>query len=72
MKGTIYTETVVWMPPEQFLAEAPYQLVLIDLEDGKRITARMAGDRVVIGDTVELVETKDGVQYFRRGVQTSL
>ena len=40
MKGTVYTETVVWMPPEQFVADAPYQLVIIDVEGGKRITNR--------------------------------
>ena len=66
MKGTIYTETVVWMPPEQFVADAPYQLVLIDVEGGQRITARINGDRVTIGDVVELAETKDGVPYFQR------
>ena len=66
MKGTVYTDTVVWMPPEQFLADAPYQLVLIDTNGGNRITARIAGERVSIGDTVELAETKDGVAYFKR------
>ena len=66
MKGTVYTETVVWMPPEQFLADVPYQLVLIDLEGGKRTTARITGERVGIGDAVELAETRDGIGYFRR------
>ena len=66
MKGTVYTETVVWMPPEQFVADAPYQLVIIDVEGGKRITARITGERVQIGDAVELSETKDGIAYFSR------
>ena len=66
MKGTVYTETVVWMPPEQFVTDAPYQLVIIDVEGGKRITARIAGERVQIGDAVDLAETKDGIAYFKR------
>ena len=66
MKGIVYTETVVWMPPEQFVADAPYQLVIIDVEGGKRITARIAGERVQIGDAVDLAETKDGIAYFKR------
>ena len=66
MKGTVYTETVVWMPPEQFVADAPYQLVIIDVEGGKRMTARIAGERVQIGDAVDLAETKDGIAYFKR------
>ena len=66
MKGTVYSETVVWMPPEQFVTDAPYQLVIIDVEGGKRITARIAGERVQIGDAVDLAETKDGVAYFKR------
>ena len=66
MKGTVYTETVVWMPPEQFVADAPYQLVIIDVEGGKRMTARIAGERVQIGDAVDLADTKDGIAYFKR------
>ena len=54
------------MPPEQFVADAPYQLVIIDMEGGKRITARITGDRAQIGDAVVLAETKDGIAYFCR------
>src|SRR6266436_930255 len=30
--GVIYTETIVHAPPEQFAADAPYQLVVVALE----------------------------------------
>ena len=66
MKGVIYTETVVYAPPEQFAADAPYQLVIVALEDGKRLTARIAGDRVAIGDAVELTETRNNIPFFSK------
>jgi uncharacterized OB-fold protein len=66
MKGVIYTETTVYAPPEQFAADAPYQLVIVTLEDGKRLTARVLGDRVSIGDAVELAENRDKISFFRK------
>lgn len=66
MKGTVYTETVVFAPPEQFAADAPYQLAIVTLEDGKRLTARILGERVAIGDAVELAETRNGISFFHK------
>ena len=66
MKGIIYTETVVWSAPEQYTADAPYQLAIVTLEDGKRLTARVAGERVAIGDAVEFLESRNGVSYFQK------
>lgn len=65
--GVIYTETVVHSAPEQFVHEAPYQLVIVVFDDGGRLTARIAGsDRVVIGDRVEFDHERDGVRFFRK------
>lgn len=66
MKGTIYTETVVFAPPEQFAADAPYQLAIVELDTGKRLTARISGARVAIGDAVELAETVNNVPFFQK------
>ena len=66
MTGIVYTETVVHMAPEQLASEAPYQLVIVTLSDGKRVTARITGEAVSIGDSVELAETRDGVAFFKR------
>jgi uncharacterized OB-fold protein len=66
MRGVIYTETVVFAPPEQFAADAPYQLVIVALENGKRLTARILGDRVSIGDTVELAESRNNISFFNK------
>jgi len=62
--GVVYTETVVHAAPEQFAAEAPYQLAIVTLDEGGRVTARVAGDRASIGDPVELAEERDGVPFF--------
>jgi uncharacterized OB-fold protein len=64
--GTIYTETLIFAAPEQFVADAPYQLAIVSLDAGKRLTARIAGDRVAIGDAVDFAEYRNGVPFFRK------
>jgi len=66
MNGTIYTETMIHAAPEQFVKDAPYQLVIVTLDDGKRITARIEGDRVQIGDKVAAAESRDGIPFFKK------
>ena len=67
MTGVIYTETVVHSAPEQFVSEAPYQLVIVTLDDGSgKVTARVAGDRVAIGDAVTLDHDREGIHFFRK------
>lgn len=63
---TVYTETVVHSAPEAFLKDAPYQIAIIIRDDGTRVTGRILGDRVAIGDAVELVESRDGIPYFKK------
>ena len=64
--GVIYTETVVHAAPAEFLADAPYQLAIVALDGGGRLTARITGERVKIGDKVELAETRDGIEFFKK------
>ena len=75
LKGRIYTETIVHAAPAPLVAEAPYQLAIIDLDgadpDGRqRITARILpgpqGERARIGDLVEQAGEHQGVPLFRR------
>ena len=67
MKGVVYTETLIHSAPEAFVAEAPYQLIIVTLEDGTRVTARAAGDeRLAIDDRVVLDEHRNGVPFFRK------
>lgn len=67
LQGEVYTETVVHSAPEAFVNDAPYQLVIVTLEDGKRRTGRMqrGAPRVAIGDRVFLAETTpDGISWW--------
>jgi uncharacterized protein len=64
MTGTVYTETVVHLAPEAFAKDVPYQVVIVTLEDGTRVTGRVAGDRVSIGDRVKRTDVRDGVPFF--------
>jgi uncharacterized OB-fold protein len=64
--GVIYTETVVHAAPEQFIADAPYQLAIVSLGEGGRLTVRIDGARVVIGDHVDFVEDRNGIPFFRK------
>jgi uncharacterized OB-fold protein len=64
--GIVYTETVVHAAPEQFVADAPYQLAIISLDEGGRHTVRIDGERVIIGDRVDFVEDRHGIPFFRK------
>lgn len=66
MTGTVYTETTIYSPPEAFAADAPYQLAIVELDSGGRITARIQGDPVRIGDPVELAVTRGAILFFRK------
>ena len=52
-RGTVYTETVVHFAPAAFEPDVPYQVAIVDLEEGGKLTARIEGERVTIGDRVE-------------------
>jgi uncharacterized OB-fold protein len=69
-EAVVYTETVVFAPPEQYAADAPYQLAIIDLPSGERTTVRVLGktpsERVSIGDRVIFVNDEAGVPYYRK------
>jgi len=62
--GIVYTETVVHSAIPQFAADVPYQLAIISLDTGGRLTARVLGERAQIGDRVAFVEERDGVAYY--------
>ena len=66
MMGTVYTETVVYTAPPAFEKDVPYQVAIVSLDSGGRVTVRVEGERVSIDDRVRLVDTRDGVQFFRK------
>jgi uncharacterized OB-fold protein len=64
--GIVYTETVIYSAAPAFTADVPFQTAIVTLDDGGRVTGRIKGDRVVIGDRVTEVETRDGVPFFQK------
>ena len=64
--GIVYTETVIYSPPEAFIKDAPYQTAIVTLDAGGRVTGRILGDRVSIDDRVVEVEERAGVPYFTK------
>ena len=66
MTGTVYTETLIHSAPEAFVSEAPYQLMIVTLDNGERVTGRVSGERVAIDDAVVLADERNGVPYFRK------
>jgi uncharacterized OB-fold protein len=66
MTGTVYTETLIHSAPEAFVSEAPYQLIIVTLDNGSRLTGRVSGEPVEIGDAVILAEERNGVPFFRK------
>jgi uncharacterized OB-fold protein len=66
MMGTVYTETVVHMAPPAFEKDVPYQVAIVSLDSGQRVTGRIEGAQVSIDDRVPLVDTREGVPFFRK------
>jgi uncharacterized OB-fold protein len=64
--GIVYTETVIYSAAPAFTADVPFQTAIVTLDDGGRVTGRIKGDRVAIGDRVTEVETRDGVPFFQK------
>ena len=64
--GIVYTETMVYSPTPQFANEVPYQLAIVELAPGRRLTGRILGERVNIGDPVGFVEFRNEVPYFQK------
>ena len=65
-RGVVYTETVVHLAPEAFAADVPYQVAIVEIEGNGRVTARIQGERVAIGDLVIETEPVAGAPAFRK------
>jgi uncharacterized OB-fold protein len=64
--GVVYTETVIHLAAEAFAHEVPFQTAIVTLDGGGRLTGRILGERVVIGDRVAEVELRGGVPFFQK------
>jgi len=55
-RGALVSWTVIRVAPARYADEAPYTVGLVELEEGPRLTARIAGDpeHLAAGDSVTL------------------
>ena len=70
-RGTVATYSVQNVPSDEFLNDAPYAYVVVDLEEGGRMTGwipSVASDgELSVGEPVQWVESyKPGVRFERR------
>ena len=54
-RGTVYSFTVVHRTSEEFSADLPFPVGLVDLEEGVRMMARLDVSEPVVGMPVEVV-----------------
>jgi uncharacterized protein len=64
--GVVYSETVIHSAPEAFVRDAPYQVAIVDVDGGGRLSVRIPGERVAIGDRVVETGPVGGIPFFRR------
>jgi len=65
-KGVVYTETIIYSAPPAYLSEVPYQIAIVELENGGKMTVRILGDQVTIGDQVDFAEFRNEVPCFKK------
>ena len=58
--GQVYSATTVMRAVGAFREEAPYELVLVDLDEGARVFGRVARGQPAIGGQVRFVLGRDG------------
>jgi len=68
-KGVVYTETIIYSAPPAYLNEVPYQIAIIELENGRKMTVRIVGDQVATGDRVAFAEFRNEVPCFKKADQ---
>lgn len=71
-KGNVVAFTILTVPSEDFLNDAPYAYVVVELDGGGRVTGWMptvrAENQIAIGDRVHYVTSyRAGVQFAKDG-----
>ncbi len=71
-RGTVVAFTVLTVPGDDFLNDAPYAYVVVELDEGGRITGWMPAVReeteITLGERVHFAPSyKPGVQFVRDG-----
>lgn len=64
-KGEVYSYTQTYVAPKQSDHKPPYYVVLVQLEQGLKVTGRFLGEEVRIGDAVVMDEMEGQCVYFK-------
>jgi len=62
--GSIYSYTTIRVAGGKFASQLPYTVVLVDLDGGLRVTARLEGDQASIGQRVQLNRVDESTYWF--------
>lgn len=63
--GTLVSWTTIRRAPTQFRDEVPYDVCVVDLPNGQRVTGRLMGSAgVEVGAPVAVTEMRDGTPIF--------
>ncbi|MBI3696207.1 MAG: OB-fold domain-containing protein, partial [Acidobacteria bacterium] len=62
--GRVYSCTTLHAAAEPFEKDLPFQIAIVELEEGARLTARIRGAAVDVDGVVRWVEERDGVHFF--------
>ena len=63
-RGKVFSHTTIRVAPGAFSSEIPYPILLVELENGLRVTARTELEQVLIGQVVQLTKVEHGVYWF--------
>jgi hypothetical protein len=63
-KGKVYTCTTLYAAAEPFEKDLPFQIAIVELDEGPRLTVRIEGRRVAIDDLIHLAREQEGTRFF--------
>ena len=67
--GTIYSHTTIRVAPEAYRDQAPYDIAIVEMQPGLRITARIQSEeagKIQIGEQVEYNRADENGYWFKR------
>lgn len=62
--GCIYSYTTIRVASGKYASQLPYIVALVELDVGLRVTARLEGDQVFIGQRVKLNRIEESIYWF--------
>ncbi|PSL50593.1 acyl-CoA-associated DUF35 OB-fold domain-containing protein [Salsuginibacillus halophilus] len=65
-KGTVYSFTKIYTSFSSNFDKSSYDVVLVQLENGMKVTGRVEGSSLTIDERVQLKEIDSGCLYFER------